>query len=57
MSDLDIDQHLEKLESSKYCLPERQLRLICERVKELLAEESNVQPVNSPVNICGDVHG
>ncbi|EGR28279.1 ser thr protein phosphatase family protein, putative [Ichthyophthirius multifiliis] len=57
MSDLDIDQHLEKLANSKYCIPERQLRLICERVKELLAEESNVQPVNSPVNICGDVHG
>jgi len=27
------------------------------QVKELLVEESNVQPVNSPVTVCGDIHG
>jgi len=26
-------------------------------VKEILMEESNVQPVNSPVTVCGDIHG
>lgn len=26
-------------------------------MKELLLEESNVQPVKSPVTICGDIHG
>lgn len=26
-------------------------------VKELLIEESNVQPVSSPVYIAGDIHG
>jgi hypothetical protein len=26
-------------------------------VKELLLEESNVQPVASPVTVCGDIHG
>ncbi|KAK6148172.1 hypothetical protein DH2020_019084 [Rehmannia glutinosa] len=26
-------------------------------VKEILIEESNVQPVNSPVTVCGDIHG
>jgi len=54
---LDIDGYLENLRKGKYCLPERDLRRICEKVKELLAEESNVQPVNAPVNICGDIHG
>lgn len=39
---LDIDGYLENLRKGKYCLPERDLRLICEKVKELLAEESNV---------------
>ncbi|KAL2896077.1 Phytochrome-associated serine/threonine-protein phosphatase [Bienertia sinuspersici] len=26
-------------------------------VKEILIEESNVLPVNSPVTVCGDIHG
>jgi serine/threonine-protein phosphatase 6 catalytic subunit len=26
-------------------------------VKEILIEESNVQPVNSPVTVCDDIHG
>ena len=30
---------------------------LCDKVKELLVEESNVQPVHSPVIVCGDVHG
>lgn len=28
-----------------------------QKVKELLLEESNVQPVAAPVTICGDIHG
>ena len=30
---------------------------MCEQVKEVLIEESNVHPVNAPVIICGDIHG
>lgn len=26
-------------------------------VCELLLEESNVQPVSTPVTVCGDIHG
>ena len=26
-------------------------------MKELLIEESNVQPVAAPVTLCGDIHG
>lgn len=26
-------------------------------VKDLLVEESNIQPVSSPVTVCGDIHG
>ena len=39
------------------CLPEKDLFLLCERVKDILLEENNVNPVNAPVVICGDVHG
>jgi hypothetical protein len=38
--------------SGKY-LPEQDLKHLCELVKEYLLEESNVQPVSSPVTICG----
>lgn len=28
-----------------------------DKVKIHLLEESNVQPVSSPVTVCGDIHG
>jgi len=33
------------------------MKQLCDIVVELLLEESNVQPVSSPVTICGDIHG
>jgi Calcineurin-like phosphoesterase len=36
---------------------EHELKLLCQFVSELLLEESNVQPVVSPVTIVGDLHG
>lgn len=46
-------------EEIKACraLPEGDMKLLCERVKDLLMEESNIQPVKSPVTVCGDIHG
>ncbi|KAL8865592.1 MAG: hypothetical protein Q9174_006810, partial [Haloplaca sp. 1 TL-2023] len=38
-------------------LPEAIMKKLCEMCKELLMEESNVQPVSTPVTICGDLHG
>ena len=56
MSSGDIDRWLETVKSGTI-LPERELRILCEKVKEILIEESNVQPVRAPVTICGDIHG
>ncbi|KAI8244873.1 Serine/threonine-protein phosphatase SIT4 [Colletotrichum sp. SAR 10_77] len=49
----------EWLEEAKQChyLPERAMKELCELVKEVLMEESNIQPVCTPVTICGDIHG
>ncbi|CZS96311.1 hypothetical protein WAI453_009874 [Rhynchosporium graminicola] len=49
----------EWLEEAKLChhLPESIMKQLCEKVKECLMEESNIQPVETPVTICGDIHG
>lgn len=38
---MDIDRHIASLLSGG-CLPERDLKLVCERAKEIFLEESNV---------------
>lgn len=49
----------EWLQQAKLCryLPESDMKRLCEIVKECLMEESNIQPVTSPVTVCGDIHG
>ncbi|XP_068493779.1 phytochrome-associated serine/threonine-protein phosphatase-like isoform X2 [Phaseolus vulgaris] len=53
---MDLDQWISKVKDGQHLL-EDELQLLCEYVKEILIEESNVQPVNSPVTVCGDIHG
>ena len=50
------DKWLEQLKELK-CLGEEELKLLCEKAKEIFIEESNVQNVSAPVIICGDLHG
>lgn len=38
-------------------LPEADITALCNRVRSILIEEGNIQPVSSPVTICGDIHG
>ncbi|KAH8989020.1 Metallo-dependent phosphatase [Lactarius hatsudake] len=38
-------------------LPESDMKVLCDRVRTILVEESNIQPISSPVTICGDIHG
>lgn len=38
-------------------LPEADMKVLCDTVRTILMEESNIQPVSSPVTICGDIHG
>lgn len=33
------------------------MQRLCDYVCDLLLEESNVQPVSTPVTVCGDIHG
>ena len=38
-------------------LPEKEVKELCEKAKELFIEEGNIQRVDSPVIVCGDIHG
>ncbi|XP_077302955.1 protein phosphatase V [Arctopsyche grandis] len=52
----DIDQWIELAKTCKY-LPEEDLRELCRMVSDLLLEEANVHAVQTPVTVCGDIHG
>ena len=51
-----MDQWIELLKKG-LCISESDLKKLCTIVKSILIEEANVQPVRSPVTICGDIHG
>jgi serine/threonine-protein phosphatase 2A catalytic subunit len=52
----DIDKWIEQLYECKQ-LTESQVKLLCDKAREILKDESNVQDVKCPVTVCGDVHG
>ena len=52
----DLEGWIQKLLKCQY-LTENEVLLLCEKAKELLTSESNVQPVRAPVTVCGDIHG
>uniref|UniRef100_A0A8C5U216 Serine/threonine-protein phosphatase n=1 Tax=Malurus cyaneus samueli TaxID=2593467 RepID=A0A8C5U216_9PASS len=62
MAPLDLDKYVEIARLCKY-LPRTTSRCgrrggrLCDYVCDLLLEESNVQPVSTPVTVCGDIHG
>eukprot|EP00040_Diaphanoeca_grandis_P000079 m.14295 g.14295 ORF g.14295 m.14295 type:complete len:309 (-) comp10074_c0_seq1:352-1278(-) len=52
----DLDAYLEKLRDFK-ALSEPEVKQLCEKAKEILSAEGNVQHIRTPMTICGDIHG
>ena len=52
----ELDNYIEKLMKCEY-ISESEVKDLVEKAKEILIEESNVQKVDAPVTICGDIHG
>jgi len=52
----DLDRMIETLRRCEV-LKESEVKLLCSKAMEILVEESNVQRIDSPVTICGDIHG
>lgn len=38
-------------------IPEPEVKALCDKARDILQKESNVQPVKCPVTVCGDIHG
>jgi len=51
-----LDRQIQQLHDYKP-IPENEVKNLCDKAKEILQGEVNVQPVKCPVTICGDVHG
>jgi len=54
---MDLHKFLEKLQSKNQILTETEVRLLCEKTKDILFEESNIVAIDAPVIVCGDIHG
>ena len=52
----DLDRQIEELRNCRY-IKEAEVKALCAKAREILVEESNVQRVDAPVTICGDIHG
>lgn len=53
----DIDTWIEQLYTKCQKLTEDEVRQLCIKAREILLNESTLQPVKVPVMICGDLHG
>ena len=51
-----LDRQIEQLFDYKP-ISEQEVKGLCDKAREILAKESNVQPVKCPVTVCGDIHG
>lgn len=56
MTTSKLDQQIEQLKRCE-TITESEVKGLCNQVREILVEECNVQRVDSPVTICGDIHG
>lgn len=52
----DVDDWIERLRRCE-ALEEKEVKLLCTRATEIFVEEGNVQRVDAPVTLCGDIHG
>lgn len=52
----NIDAQIIKLSRCEL-ISEEEVRSLCRKARELLSSENNVQRIDLPVTVCGDIHG
>lgn len=51
-----LDKQIEQLMKCEY-IKESEVKALCDKAKEILSNEPNVVKVETPLTICGDIHG
>jgi len=52
----DVNNWIEQLYKCQF-IPEKCVKNLCEKIKEIFLNEENVHRVDAPVTLCGDIHG
>ncbi|CAK65930.1 unnamed protein product (macronuclear) [Paramecium tetraurelia] len=52
----NFDKYIEDLYNGQL-LSENDIKLVCQKAKEILVDEPNIVAVRAPLTICGDIHG
>ena len=52
----NIDEIIEKLKKGEL-VEEMSVKKLCDKAKEILSNDGNVINIESPVTVCGDIHG
>lgn len=56
ISRTNVDKCIEKLFKGEI-LAENEAKEICKQASEIFSKEKNIVEVNTPITICGDIHG
>lgn len=51
-----VEEILSKLKENQF-IEESSVKFLCDRAKDSLVKEPNLTRIDSPVTICGDIHG
>ncbi|KRX02653.1 hypothetical protein PPERSA_11993 [Pseudocohnilembus persalinus] len=52
----ELDNIISQIKLGKK-IPENEVTHLCEKAKEIMSKEKNVLILNTPIHICGDIHG
>lgn len=53
---MDVDEWIETLKEGGI-LEETELKLLCDKAKEIMMDENNIIQARAPTNVVGDIHG